>query len=380
MQIKRRVIPILALFIMSLVLTQYGSAAAKNISVLCGGKTKIKTPAKNENIISESMKVLKKKGIRDNSDGMLLLKRYEYYLSEISKGNVYSSFKPYIVPAVYNMPAFSETINKGTIQKVVDNTLKRKDAFDGITGLFERAYKSDIDGKIDSYIIYVPTGYDPSKEYPLVVMLHGLGEMAYLSPFSPAHSAYINSCEKNGLIMVAPCGRHGNAGSETFYQNDGEKDVLQVISLVEKSYNINKNKVYLTGASMGGYGTWYIGTRHSDLFAAIAPVCGYGACTEELKTALDYYYSNKEVFPEPPVIDYDAMKIDITPLKDVPVMVTHGNMDYSIPVAESREFVRQLKEKGYEVVYNELEGVGHNAADYVYANDSLNEWLLKYSK
>ncbi|TYQ16593.1 UNVERIFIED_CONTAM: putative peptidase [Acetivibrio alkalicellulosi] len=377
---KKSVLAILVLFTMSLMLMQYGNADAKRNSLLCRGRTKFKTSVKTENIISDSMKVLKKNGIKDNTDGMLLLKRYEYYMSEILKGNIFSSYKPYIVPAVYNMAAFSETIHNGTIQKIVENTLKGKDAFDGITGLFERAYKSEIDGKIDSYIIYVPSGYDPSKEYPLVVMLHGMGEMAYLSPFSPAHGAYLNSCEKNGVIMVAPCGRHGNPGSETFYQNDGEKDVLQVINLVKKAYNINKNKVYLTGYSMGGYGTWYLGTKHSDLFAAIAPVAGYGMCTEELIWSLEYYYSNREVFPEPPVIDYDAMKIDISSLKDVPVLITHGNMDYVIPVQEALEFVRHLNEKGYEVVYNELEGVGHNAADFAYGDDSLNEWFLKYSK
>jgi predicted peptidase len=377
--------------------------AAKNIKIICNNKEKNPPKEKGprekgpkekdpkaegpkdkdpkvKDIIAESMKELKKNGIKEDADGMLLLKRYEYYMSEISKGNVFSSYKAYTVPTVYNMTAFSETINSGTIQKIVDNTLKKKDAFEGITGLFERAYKSVIDGKIDSYIIYVPTGYDPSKEYPMVVLLHGLGEMAYLSSFSPAHSAYINSCEKNGIIMVAPCGRHGDAGNESFYQNDGERDVLQVIDLVKKSYNINENKVYLTGMSMGGYGTWYIGTRHSDMFAAIAPVSGYGMCTEELKFALEYYYSDREVFPEPPVIDYDAYKIDITPLKDTPVMVSHGNMDYVIPVSESREFVRQLEEKGYEVVYNELEGVGHEAADYFYSGDSLNEWFLQHSK
>lgn len=376
MKSKKLVILVFVLFVMSIISMQYLGINAKSNSISCGGKNELKTG----DIISSSIKLLKKNRISENSDGMLLLKRYDYYMSEILKGNAFSSYKVNNVPAVYNMTAFSETIYGGTIQKIVDNTLKRKDAFEGVTGLFEMAYKSEIDGRIDSYIIYVPTTYDPVKEYPLVVMLHGIGEMAYLSPFSPGHGGFLKSCESNDVIMVAPCGRHGNFGSETFYNGDGEIDVLQVMKLVKKSYNINENRIYLTGYSMGGYGTWYLGSKHSNLFAAIAPVSGYGAGTEELIRAFEYFYSNPELFPDPPEINREDLIVDITELKDIPVFVTHGNMDYTIPVAEARELVRQMSEKSNEVVYRELEGVGHDAADYAYADDNIIKWFLKYSK
>lgn len=238
------------------------------------------------------------------------------------------------------------------------------DVFTAATGFLERAYVSATDGSVDSYLMYVPSNYDKARAWPLVVMLHGLGEKAFLPVASPARRRVLESCEKNGILMVAPNGRNRvdrdspkpNFGA-SLYMDDGEQDVLQVIELARKAYNIDSSRIYLTGVSMGGWGTWYLGSRHPEIFAAIAPVCGFGT------GALSRWKT-------PP--------LDLSKLKSTPVYAFHGDGDQTIPVSETRKLVETLKEMGAtEVTYEELPGVAHNAWDFVYDDDRVFRWFLK---
>jgi predicted peptidase len=128
------------------------------------------------------------------------------------------------------------------------------------------------------------------------------------------------------------------------------------MKIVKDSYKIVPEKVYLTGVSMGGHGTWYIGSRHYSLFAAIAPVCGFG----------------KGEFGTP--------VIELNSLSELPVYAFHGQTDTIVPASCSRIIVQQMKERECDVSYNELQDVGHDCWDYVYRDDFLVEWLLGHSK
>jgi len=323
-----------------------------------------------DDVFTSAIKILQNKGTASDNDGMLILKRCQYYLSEISRGNAYGHWDVAGArknPQVYDFIAFSVMCYQGTVDRIVSNTLSGKDAFDGMTGFFERAYASAADKSIDSYLMYVPTKYDRTRAWPLVVMLHGLGEGAFFSTASPAHQLFLESCEKQGFIMVAPNGRnHPDRDSQkinygaSLYMNDGEQDVMQVIELVRKAYNIDPNRIYLTGISMGGWGTWYLGSRHPDLFAAIAPLCGWG--TGELKR-----------WKSPPV--------DLAGLKNMPIYAFHGEKDPVIPVSETRKMTAKLSALGAaDVTYEELPGVLHNAQDFVYNDDRVFKWFLNHKR
>ncbi|GAK60123.1 hypothetical protein GobsU_14599 [Candidatus Vecturithrix granuli] len=322
-----------------------------------------------ENIMESAIQTLQQQGIKEDHDGMLILKRYAHYFSEINQGNAYGHWDVAggkQNPPVYDFVAFSVMAYKGTVDKIVENTLAGKDAFEGLTGLLERAYISEVDQVLDSYILYVPKNYDATRKYPLVVMLHGLGEGAYLAVTTSSHQPFLEACEAHQFIMVAPNGKnhpdldlqHPTWGA-SFYANEGEQDVLQVIKLAQKAYNIDEKRIYLTGCSMGGYGTWHVGSRQTDLFAAIAPVCGVGS-------GLAGHFKI-------PVIDVNL-------LKNTPVYVFHGNIDPTVPVTESRELVNGLREIGADVTYEEFPGVQHNAWDFAYNNDRLWQWFLKHPK
>jgi hypothetical protein len=319
------------------------------------------------NIIEKAIQTLKEKKVPETNEGMLILKRYEYYLSQLEKGNAYMDWRGDNNPPIYNATVFIRLMDRTIIGQIVRNTSDGKDAFSGLTGFFERAYVSDVDKTIDSYIIYVPHTFEPTKKYPLVVMLHGYGDSAYVNPYSPIHFQFIKACELKGVIMVAPCGRQKLPTHIGFYVDDSETDVLQVLSLVKKYYPIDEKRVYLTGNSMGGFGTYWIASRHSGLFAAIAPVCGMWSGIMSV-----------------PRVNLDA-------LAKLPVFIFHNDLDKSVPVSESRSAFEYLKKAGADVQYREIKVNdqdpwdfkifgGHNAWDYAYTDTTLIDWFLRHSQ
>ena len=329
-----------------------------------GGPT---APDAVDDIIRQSIRTLHESGVPDTNEAVLFLKRYQFYLSQLQSGKAYLDWRGDDNPPIYNATVFLRMMDQRLLRRIVTNARTDRDAFAGITGFFERAYISDVDQSLDSYIIYVPHTFSANRKYPLLVNLHGWGDSAHLNPFSPVHFDILKACEKRGVILVSPCGRQKLPGRPGRYVDDAERDVLQVISLVKKFYPVDESRVYLTGNSMGGFGAYWIASRHPELFAAIAPVCG-------IWSGILYY----------PRVDLDA-------LKNTPVALFHNDLDGTVPVSESREAYAYLKKIGAEVTYQEFKidgkdawdvGIfgGHNAWDYAYQGTDLVDWFLKHKR
>jgi predicted esterase len=192
-------------------------------------------------------------------------------------------------------------------------------------GDFRRAYLSAVDNTLQPYRIYVPTTYDGTKPFPLVIALHGMGgdENSYFDQY--ANGAFKVEAEKRGYIVACPKGRK----TASMYLGDAEKDVLDVLAAVERDYSIGRDRVYLTGHSMGGYGTWSMAMAHPDLFAAIAPISGGGNPAR------------------------------MSQIAHIPALVVHGDADNTVPVQRSREMVEAGKKAGEEVKYIEVAGGSH---------------------
>ena len=125
---------------------------------------------------------------------------------------------------------------------------------------------------------------------------------------------------------------------------------LEMLAAVQKEYKIDEKRLYLTGLSMGGFGTWSLAEKYPDRWAAIVPVCGGG--------------------------DPDQAKV----IKDIPCWVFQGDADTAVPVKRSRDMVAALKAAGGEPKYDEYAGVGHNSWEMAYNTPALYEWLLKQHK
>ena len=190
------------------------------------------------------------------------------------------------------------------------------------------AYYSAVDNTVQPYRLFIPKNYDARQKWPLVVVLHGMGgdENSFFTGY--ANGSIKEEAEKRGYLILCPKGR----GPTSMYLGAAERDVLDVLKETRRQFNIDENRVYLMGHSMGGYGTWSVAVNNPDLFAALAPISGGGM---------------------PQVV------LGLKKIAHIPWLVTHGDKDPTVSVEESRRMVKAGKDLGIEIKYNEIPGGDH---------------------
>jgi predicted peptidase len=129
-----------------------------------------------------------------------------------------------------------------------------------------------------------------------------------------------------------------------------EELLLAILEAARKEYSIDETRLYLTGLSMGGFGTWRLGAKHPKLFAALAPICGGGDPSEAAA------------------------------LKDLPIWAFHGDQDKAVPHALSVRMVEAVKAAGGTPKLTIYPGVGHNSWDKAYREENLAEWFLQHRR
>jgi predicted esterase len=209
---------------------------------------------------------------------------------------------------------------------ILDALVAGNDPFAERRGEFKKAYLSKVDNTLQPYQMFVPSGYNKAKPAPLVIALHGMGgdENSYLTVYG--RGAFKTEAEKRGYIVACPKGRK----PASMYVGDAEKDVMDVLAEVRRAYNIDADRIYLTGHSMGGFGTWSIAMNHPEVFAALAPMAG-GANTPTIMSKISH----------------------------IPQIVVHGDKDTTVPVERSRVMVDMAKRLGVEIKYIEVPGGDH---------------------
>ncbi len=222
------------------------------------------------------------------------------------------------------------------------------------------SFFSSADDTDQPYGIYVPKNYDAAKKYPLVITLHGAGSnhrLALRRVFGKSNANGENDVEATryfpewgdiDFIVATPYAR-GTAG----YQGIPEQDVYDVLADVKKRFNIDEDRTYLTGLSMGGGGTLWIGMTRPDIWAAIVPVC-----------------------PAPPA----GTDLLMANALNLPSHFHHGDKDQAVPVTVSREWTQKLKEMGAHVEYTEYPGVNHNSWENAYADEAVFTWFSKFKR
>jgi predicted esterase len=208
---------------------------------------------------------------------------------------------------------------------LLDQLKRGLDPFRARRGDFRKAYLSKVDNTLQPYRVFVPSSYDSSKAYPLIIALHGMGgdENSYFDQY--LQGGFKVDAEKRGYIVACPKGRE----PASMYTGSAEIDVMDVLEEVRRAYRIDADRIYLTGHSMGGYGTWSIAMKHPEIFAALAPVAGGGTPAAMSKIA------------------------------HIPQLVVHGDNDKTVPVERSRVMVEAAKKLGVEIKYIEIPGGDH---------------------
>lgn len=253
---------------------------------------------------------------------------------------------------------------------------KGDDPFRDQTGLLVKAYRSAADDTLQPYALYVPKSYDPKKAYPLLVTLHGatsnhllnrrrvfgLGNRPGESDYEAIRNEDIAFPEVD-FIVLAPYGRGEMAG----YNGLAEQDVLEAMDDVERAYNVDSDRVYLTGLSMGGGGTWHLGLRYPDRFAAIAPVCAVGDVSL-------FAFTEAASSEDRALMDLTGPTVLAENAGNQQVFIFHGDEDPAVVPEHSRRMVARYRDLGWldrSVHYFELPGVHHFAWDFAYRDASL---------
>lgn len=210
----------------------------------------------------------------------------------------------------------------------------------------EQQFEKEITVKAKlKYLLFLPAGYEPSgKAWPLLLFLHGAGEsgddLAKVKLHGPP-KLIENKTRDFPCIVVSPQspGRGWNA------------DILAgLLDDLAAKYRVDKDRVYLTGLSMGGFGSWSLAAAYPDRFAAIAPICGGGNPADAAK------------------------------LKDLPIWVFHGAQDRTVPLASSERMVEALKTLGSAVKFTIYPDAGHDSWTATYDDPEFYRWLFEQKR
>ncbi|MEM6822983.1 MAG: dienelactone hydrolase family protein, partial [Verrucomicrobiota bacterium] len=195
------------------------------------------------------------------------------------------------------------------------------------------------------YHVSLPEGYDDpanvEMRWPLILFLHGSGERGYdpnpLPTNGPVRSK--TNLEVFPFIVISPQCEPG-----TWWKSSFVEDLLIE---VEGLYRVDSDRIYLTGLSMGGYGSWFTAQAYPNRFAAVAPICGGG--------------------------DPD----DAGRLVNVPIWAFHGDEDRAVPIERSTQMIEAIRKKGGKYgVLTTYPGVGHDSWNITYQNPDLYKWFL----
>jgi predicted esterase len=236
-------------------------------------------------------------------------------------------------------------------------------------GFTRLTYIDQVDNTPQFCRAFIPINYNPKQKWPLVIMLHGYnGDNPVYVKWWSIDQRHNSVVDKYPVIYIEPHGR-GN----TSYKGIGDQDILKCIELAKQKFNIDEDRIYLKGESMGGGGTWNVGTRHPELFAAIAPVFGgwdYHAGMKENEIA---NLSERERFNN----EVNSSLAHADALLTTPVFVSHGDIDKSVDISNSRYLVKTLQRWGYDVRYHEYPGFGHEGIEYY---DQVMPWFLEHKR
>jgi predicted peptidase len=206
-------------------------------------------------------------------------------------------------------------------------------------------HQLDIDGRERTVWVFVPKDYDPGRRYPAILFLHGLFEAGSGSGVSAVSA---------GLGPVIASDPESWPFITIFPQSDGtwrgdarEKLAITSLDFARSAWSIDEDRVILAGLSFGGLGTWQIGARHANRFAALVPVSGLRA-TEEIDR-----------------------------LVAMPVWAFSMSGDIWVVSENSEEMCEAITDRGGQARLTEFAGVGHDCWDRAVAESDLVDWMLE---
>jgi predicted peptidase len=235
---------------------------------------------------------------------------------------------------------------------------------EGTRDMLEKKTYTDADGKTLPFRLLKPLNYNPKEKYPLVVFLHGAGERGDDNDKQLVHGVpeFLTPETRKDYpcFLIAPQCPDGKKwvevdwGAESHEQpkepSEPMRLTLGLIDQMRKDYPIDAKRIYVTGLSMGGYGTWDVIARKPDLFAAAVPICG------------------------------GADETTATKIVKISIWAFHGAQDPAVRVTRTRHMIAALKKGGGEPKYTEYPDEGHASWVPAYKDAAMMKWLFAQKK
>lgn len=225
---------------------------------------------------------------------------------------------------------------------------------------FEARTFTDAAGGKLNYRLLKPKDYDANKKYPLVLFLHGAGERGDDNKKQLVHGMNDFAADEvmakyPCFVVAAQCPNDAkwvevdwSATKHTAPEEPSPamQKSFETLEALQKEFSIDAKRIYITGLSMGGYGTWDAIERKPEYFAAAAPICGGGDVGNAKK------------------------------LTKIPLWAFHGDQDGAVKVERTRDMIAAIKAAGGEPKYTEYPGVGHDSWSKTYSNPEFYAWLF----
>lgn len=291
-----------------------------------------------------SSEVFAEKRLWTSADGK---SSFEGELVEFSPSEVRikrtSDFKTFVLP----LDKLSET-DRRHVEALLREQARDAGLKDGpFAPLVTGAFAKGVSPEGLNYQLYGNPRWKATERYPLLIWLHGAGQSgsdneAQMGGATRAFVEDSNQKERPCFILAPQCPDRAIG-----FRNEVAANLMTLIRSLTDDLPIDETRLYLTGSSMGGSGSWYLGTEHPGVFAAIVPLCGGG----------------------------DPGKV--AALKETPLWAFHGDRDADVPLERSTSMFEAIKAAGgTKAILSILEGEGHLIATGVYAKPELHEWIF----
>ena len=205
------------------------------------------------------------------------------------------------------------------------------------------------------YLLFRPKDAATNQSLPLVLSLHGGGPRRkfedLLEPYAPGFDYGLGRFVADETQRAHPCLVLAPWSNQRGWDEENQRLVLGVIATLPREFKIDTRRIYITGQSMGGFGTWSMITAHPEIFAAAMPICGGGTLRDAARA------------------------------RHIPVWALHGSGDGIVPVAQTRDMVAALQKSGAKPIYWEYQDATHaETAERAYCEPELIEWLFDQNR
>jgi predicted peptidase len=215
------------------------------------------------------------------------------------------------------------------------------------------------------YRVFVPAHWNGRRPCAVILFLHGSGERGSDNMAQTKNGIRLliaQNPDQFPAVVVCPQCRN----DALWTQPEMEEMALQALDQSVQEFHGDPARIYLTGLSLGGYGTWDLAERYPARWAAIAPCCG------------GIVFPPHPAVPVPIDPNSDPYRVAAEKVAHLPTWIFHGGADPTVPVSESRQMAALLFSMKADVRYTEYPGVGHNSWDFAYKEPDLISWFLSH--